>query len=431
MNLIDNLFKLTANRTNFRRECLAGMTTFFTMAYIIFVNPVILGSTGMDWQAVFVATCLVAAIGSLLTGVMSNYPIAVAPGMALNSYFAYVVVQGLGYSWQTALGAVFISGIIFFILTLTRIRNWIVEAIPENINIGLSVGIGIFIMLLALKNIGMINSDPDIFITLGQVQHTIALLFILGLCLIFAFDRLKIPGSIILSILTITIVSVVLGINKFQGVYSLPPSILPTFFALNVSNILNLSGLTVIFSFVLVALFDATGTLIGLLAQPKLIKNPEKEKRLFYALMADSIATIMGALLGTSSTSPFIESAAGIRAGGRTGLTPVIVAALFLFALFFSPLAATVPNYAASAALFYIGLLIIKNVVALNIHDYSEFIPSVVTLTLIPLTFSIADGLGWGILSYMMIKIILGKARSLNYMLLTLGIIFVVYLSLQ
>ncbi|OGT35579.1 MAG: guanine permease [Gammaproteobacteria bacterium RIFCSPHIGHO2_12_FULL_37_14] len=431
MNLIDNLFKLTANRTNFRRECLAGMTTFFTMAYIIFVNPVILGSTGMDWQAVFVATCLVAAIGSLLTGVMSNYPIAVAPGMALNSYFAYVVVQGLGYSWQTALGAVFISGIIFFILTLTRIRNWIVEAIPENINIGLSVGIGIFIMLLALKNIGMINSDPDIFITLGQVQHTIALLFILGLCLIFAFDRLKIPGSIILSILTITIVSVVLGINKFQGVYSLPPSILPTFFALNVSNILNLSGLTVIFSFVLVALFDATGTLIGLLAQPKLIKNPEKEKRLFYALMADSIATIMGALLGTSSTSPFIESAAGIRAGGRTGLTPVIVAALFLLALFFSPLAATVPNYAASAALFYIGLLIIKNVVALNIHDYSEFIPSVVTLTLIPLTFSIADGLGWGILSYIMIKIILGKARSLNYMLLTLGIIFVVYLSLQ
>ncbi|HLB42831.1 MAG TPA: NCS2 family permease [Gammaproteobacteria bacterium] len=431
MNVIDHLFKLTENRADFRTECLAGLTTFFTMAYIIFVNPAILSSTGMDWRAVFVATCLVAAIGSLLIGFMSNFPIAVAPGMALNAYFAYVVVEGLGYSWQTALGAVFISGIIFFILTITRIRNWMIEAIPENINIALSVGIGIFIMLLALKNIGIVSMDPTIFITIGHVQYTIALLFIVGVCLIFIFERMKIPGSIILSILIVTLISIVLGVNKFQGIYSLPPSISPTFFALNVSSILHLSGLTVISSFVLVALFDATGTLIGLLAQPKLIKNPDKEERLFYALMADSMTTIAGSLLGTSSTSPFIESAAGIRAGGRTGLTAVVVGILFLFALFFAPLAATIPNYAASAALFYVGILIIKNVVALNSHDYSEFIPGIVTIAMIPITFSIADGLGWGILSYIVMKLIMGKGKSLNWMVLVLGAIFLVYLSLQ
>ena len=430
MNVLNRLFKLSENHSTVRQECLAGLTTFFTMAYIIFINPVILGSTGMDWQSVFVATCLVAALGSILTGFMSNYPIAVAPGMALNAYFAYVVVQSLGYSWQAALGAVFVSGIIFFLLTISRIRNWIVEAIPENINIGLSVGIGIFIMLLALKNIGIININPQIFIGIGDVQYQVALLFLMGLGFIFIFERLRVPGSIILSILVVTIISVLIGINKFQGIYSFPPSMSRTFLALNLSDILNPAGLSVIFSFVLVALFDATGTLIGLLSQPKLIENPEKEQRLFYALMADSMATIAGSLLGTSSTSPFIESAAGIRSGGRTGLTALVVGVLFLLALFFSPLAATIPSYAASAALFYVGLLIIKNVVALNIRDYSEFIPAVVTITLIPLTLSIADGLGWGLLSYIGIKICVGKARSLNKMLLTLGGVFIVYFCL-
>lgn len=424
-------FQFQKNQTSFGTELLAGFTTYLTMCYIIFVNPNILHTTGMDLGAVFVATCLVTALGSFLIGVMSNYPVAIAPGMALNIYFSYVVVQALGLSWQDALGTVFVSGVIFLLLTLTKIRRLLIESVPDTLNIGISIGIGIFIALLALKSGDVIKANQNTIITLGNIKSASTLLFFLGFCTIVILEYHKILGSIIIGILGITLIGIVLGVNQFHGIFSLPPSIQPTLLKLNIKETLNIQGFSVIFAFLLVALFDSTGTLIGVLQQPEFTKDQKRTNRISLALVAESIATTAGSLLGTSSTSPFIESASGIGEGGRTGFTAIVVAILFLFSLFLSPLAATIPNYAVAPALLYIGVLMIKNVKYLECDDFSEFVPSILTAIMIPFTFSIADGLGFGIISYVLIKIFCGKYKDINIILIALSIIFILYFIIR
>ncbi|MFN7095982.1 MAG: NCS2 family permease [Gammaproteobacteria bacterium] len=427
LTTIDKLFKLQKNSTTIKTEMLAGFSTFLTMSYIMFINPQILHLTGMDLGAVFVATCLVAALGSIFTGIVANYPIAVAPGMALNVYFTYVVVQALGLPWQTALGAVFISGLIFLALVLTPVRYWLVDSIPECLNIGIAIGIGIFIALLALKSSGVIIPSQNTFMTLGNLASLPILLFFVGFCLIVILEHLKISGSIIISIIGVTLLGILLKVAKFHGIFSMPPSVMPTLFAFDSKALLNVQGLSVILSFLLVALFDSTGTLIGLSQEKIFFDDPERKQKISRALIVDSATTVVGACVGTSSVSPFIESESGIRAGGRTGLTAITVGVLFLLALFLSPLAATIPDYAVAPALLFVGILMIKNVIHLNSDDLSDFVPSVVTALMIPCTFSIADGLGLGMISYVLIKLFTGKYKEINWMLSILSIIFVVY----
>ncbi len=424
---INNFFQIPEQHSSIKTESLAGFTTFLTMAYIILVNPAILSSTGMNPGATFVATCLAAAIGSFLTGVMSNYPVAVAPSMALNIYFAYIVVGSLGYSWQTALGAVFISGVLFFILTITSIKKWIINAVPQSLNIAIAVGIGLFIALIALKTGGIIVAEPHTMMTLGKITSLPTLLFLFGFCLIVVLDRKKVPGAMIIGIIATSIIGISLGISQFHGVFSMPPSLSDTFMKINVKDTLHQEGYAIIFSFFLVALFDTTGTLLGLLQQTKLHNDERRVKRLSNALLANSVTTIAGSLMGTSTTSPYIESAAGVRAGGKTGLTPVIVSLLFLLALFLSPLASTIPSYATAPALLFVAVLMIQHITHIHWDDTTESIPSVITALMIPFSFSIADGIGLGFICYVVIKLLAGKWRELNPILVLLALVFVLY----
>lgn len=428
---LNTFFKLDENNTTIKTELLAGLTTFLTMSYIIFVNPQILSSTGMDLGAVFVATCIVTVIGSFLLGILANYPIAIAPGMALNVYFAFTIVQALGHSWQSTLGAVFISGILFCILTITRLRYWLIESIPESLNIGISVGIGIFIILLALKSGGIIKANSKTLITLGDIRSLPTALFILGFFIIATLDYHKVLGAILIGILSITLISILMGASQFHGIFALPPSIKPTLFAFNLQDTFSSSGFSIIVAFVLIALFDGTGTLVGLLRLDRFTADPQKNKKISRALFADSVATISGAFLGTSSTSPFIESEAGIRAGGSTGLTAITVAFLFLLSLFLLPLTMSIPGCAVAPALLYVGILMVKNVIDLNVRDFSEFMPSIVTAIMIPFSFSIADGFGLGLISYILFKLLSGQYKALNLTLIFLGLLFIGYFMLR
>lgn len=422
---LDRFFKLTQHNTTSRIEILAGITTFLTMAYILFASPAIMASAGMDSRSVFIATCLVTAIGSLLIGVLSNYPITLAPGMALNVYFSYTIVQSLGYSWQSALGAVFIAGVLFLIMSVTNIRRHILQSLPESLCIAVAAGLGIFIALIALKTAGIVIANPKTIVALGHIGSWQGLLFLFGFCFITILEYYHIPGSIVISILATTLLSIVFKISEFHGIISLPPAHNVSFFALDLQHLWNQQGIAVILTFLIVALFDSTGTLVGLLQFSGLSKDTQKTKRLSNALAAESIATITGSLLGTSSTSPYIESSAGIKAGGRTGLTAVTVALLFLCAIFFSPLAQTIPTYATSSALLFIACLMMRNITNLDWNDLTECVPSLLTALMIPFTFSIADGFGVGIISYVILKICCKKTQELNPMLITLALIFI------
>jgi AGZA family xanthine/uracil permease-like MFS transporter len=427
LQLLERFFKLAKYETSVKTELLAGLTTFLTMAYILFANPAILASAGMDSQSVFVATCLVSAIGSLCMGLFSNYPIAIAPGMALNVYFSYTIVQSLGYSWQSALGAVFVSGILFLVMSLTHLRRLIIQSLPEDLCIAVAAGLGIFIALIALKSAGIIVANPKTLVALGQVGSLTGLLFLFGFCLITLLEHYRIPGSIVLSILATTALSILFKLSAFHGILALPPAHNTAWLAFDIKNIWNEQGIAVILTFLLVALFDSTGTLVGLLQYSGLAKDTKRTERLSNALVTESIATIAGSLLGTSSTSPYIESSAGIKAGGRTGLTAVTVALLFLCSLFFSPLAETIPSCATSAALLFIACLMMRNLLNINWGHLSNSIPSIITTIMIPFTFSIADGFGIGIISYVILKIGCRETKDLNPVLLALAIIFVGY----
>jgi AGZA family xanthine/uracil permease-like MFS transporter len=423
MNWTERVFKLQEHGTNVRTELVAGLTTFLTMAYIIFVNPSILGDAGMPKDSVFVATCLIAALGTTIMGLYANYPIALAPGMGLNAYFAYVVVLQMGFTWQAALGAVFVSGCLFLAITLLGLRGLIIRGIPLSLRYAITVGIGLFLALIALKSAGIVAGDKNTFVTLGDLHQPTVVLAVLGFVLIAVLDKLKVPGAILIGIVAVTIGSFFFGGNQFRGVFSMPPSIEPTLFQLDIKAALTGGILNVILVFFLVELFDATGTLMGVAKRAGLLV-PGKMDRLNKSLLADSGAIFAGALLGTSSTTAYVESAAGVQAGGRTGLTALTVAVLFLACLFIAPLAGVVPAYATAPALFFVACLMLRELTELNWDDTTEVIPAAVTALAMPFTYSIANGLAFGFITYAALKLFTGRAREAHWMVWVIGGIF-------
>ena len=420
MELLERTFKLKEHGTNVRTEIVAGVTTFLTMAYIIFVNPSILGDAGMPKDAVFVATCLVAAFGSAIMALYANYPIAMAPGMGLNAYFAYVVVGAMGFTWQAALGAVFISGCLFMLVTVLRIREQIIKGIPQSLRLAITVGIGLFLALIALKSAGIVVASPATAVTLGDLHSPHVVLAVLGFFLIVALDRLKVRGAILIGIIAVTVSSFFFADNKFQGIFSAPPSIAPTFLQLDIKTALTAGLLNVVLVFFLVELFDATGTLMGVARRAGLLVEGKME-RLNKALFADSGAILAGSVLGTSSTTAYVESASGVQAGGRTGLVSLTVAALFLACLFIAPLAGAVPPYATAPALFYVAGLMMRDLTELEWDDTTEVLPAIVTALTMPFTYSIANGLAFGFITYGIIKLITGQARQVHWMVWVIG----------
>ncbi|QGY01676.1 NCS2 family permease [Methylobacterium mesophilicum SR1.6/6] len=421
--LLERTFRLAEHGTSVRTEVLAGLTTFLTMAYIVFVNPSILAEAGMPRGAVFVATCLVAALGSLIMGLYANYPIALAPGMGLNAYFTYVIVQGLGFTWQAALGAVFISGLCFLAVTLTGLRALIVDGIPRSMRIAITVGIGLFLAIIALKNAGVVAASPATFVTLGDLHKPETVLAVIGFLIVAVLSARKVRAALLTSILTVTALSFVFAGNTFQGVVALPPSLAPTFLALDVSGALSAGLMNVILVLFLVELFDATGTLMGVASRAGLLTD-DRLPRLNRALMADSAAVFAGSLLGTSSTTAYLESASGVEQGGRTGLTAATVAALFVACLFFAPLAAAVPAYATAPALFYVACLMLRELVALDWDDLTEAIPACVTALLMPFTYSIATGVSLGFIIYAVLKLLTGRAREVKPVVWVIAVVF-------
>lgn len=423
--MLEKLFQLRQHGTTVRTEILAGITTFLTMSYIIFVNPEILSSTGMDRDAVFVATCLAAALGTLIMAFVANWPIGMAPGMGLNAFFAFTVVGAMGYSWQQALGAVFISGVIFVLLTVTGIRSWLIDGIPKSLRSAIAAGIGLFLAIIALGASGIVVANPATKVGLGDLTSAPALFAMLGFFVIAALDALKVRGAILIGILTVTILSMLTGNNQFNGLFDTPPSLAPTFFQLDIMGALHTGFIHVILVLVLVEVFDATGTMIGVATRANLL--PEgKPNRLGRALFADSTAIVAGSFLGTSSTTAYIESASGVQAGGRTGLTALTVAILFLLALFFSPLAGSVPGYATAPALLYVAGLMLREVTEIDWSDITEATPAALTVIMMPFTYSIANGLAFGFISYVVLKGITGKFRDIHIATLLVAALFVI-----
>ncbi len=428
--MLERLFQLNAHNTNVRTEILAGVTTFLTMAYILFVNPSILGETGMDKGAVFVATCLAAAFGSAVMGLIANYPIALAPGMGLNAFFTYTVVMGMGHTWQVALGAVFLSACLFFLLSIFKIREWIINSIPLELRSAIAAGIGLFLALIALQNAGIVAANPATMVGLGDLGSPAALLAILGFFLIIGLEALRITGAVLISILVVTGLSILLGVSQFGGVVSMPPSLAPTFMQLDIAGALDVGLISVIFAFLFVDLFDNSGTLIAVAKKAGLMRKDGHLPKMGRALIADSTAALGGSLLGTSTTTSYIESAAGVSAGGRTGLTAIVVAVLFLFALFFAPLAGSVPAFATAPALLFVAVLMASGMAEIEWSDITVAAPVVVTALAMPLTYSIATGIAFGFITWVAAKTLAGRFRELNGMLVALAIFCVIKLAL-
>jgi len=423
---LEHRFGLEAAGSNVRTEFLAGFATFLAMAYIMFVNPAILSQAGMDFGATFVATCLAAAIGTALMGLAANYPVALAPGMGLNAYFAFVVVPAAGGSWQIALACVFISGVLFFLLSVTPFREWLINSIPLNLKYGISAGIGLFLAIIGLRAAGIVVDHPATLVTLGDLKSTTTLLACLGLLLIVALYIHRVPGAIIIGVLTVTALAVWLGLQEFKGVASIPPSIGPTLLQLDVAGSLQLAFVTIIFTFLLVDLLDTAGTLIAVSEHGNLLDEHGRLQRLRPALLADSSATVIGALLGTSTTTSYIESAAGIQEGGRTGLTAVVVAVLFLLGIFLAPLAETVPGYATAPALIFVAILMTSGLAKLSWGDPTDYIPAMLTAILMPLTYSIATGIGIGFVAYTLLKALSGRFAEVNMAVALIALLYVV-----
>jgi AGZA family xanthine/uracil permease-like MFS transporter len=430
IGMLNSLFKLQENGSTVSREILAGLTTFFTMCYIIIVAPSILSHAGMQFESVMVATCLVVAAGSILCGLLANYPVALAPGLGLLSYFAFVVVGQLGYSWQAGLGTVLLAGLIFFIITITRVRELIIKAIPKSLGYATAAGIGLFIGFIALKNVGLVVANAHTLVALGNVHSPQILLCILGFFIIAVLTRLDVPGAMIIGMFLVSIVGWLTGEAKWQGLFAMPDFTGQTLMALDMHHVLSMAGIPVIFTFLLVALFDSTGSLIALSLHLPQADEKLKAKKINRALVSESLSTMLGSVLGVTTTAPFIENAAGIKAGGRTGLTAIVVAICFLLAVFLGPLATSIPEFATSSALFFVACIMIRPASYIDWDDLTETIPATITLMTIPLTFSIVDGVGLGVLAYSILKLSAGKWREVHPMLAILAILFIAYFSL-
>ena len=422
---LNQLFELDANNTNIKKEILGGFTTFITMAYIIFVNPQIMSATGMDLGAIFVGTCLAAAIASFVMGFFANWPIGLAPGMGLNAFFTFTVVGEMGYSWEVALGAVFLAGILFFVMSITKLRSWMISSIPLNLRIAMGAGVGLFIGLIGLKNGGIIISNDATLLSLGNFTNIETLLSVAGFLIISALSVRKIPGAIIIGILSVTFIAFMLGLIEYNGIVSMPPDISPILLKLDIVGALNIGMLTIIMSFLFVNLFDTTGTLVGVATRANLINDDGEAIGLNKALKADSGASIIGTFFGCSPVTSYVESSAGVEAGGRTGLTAVVVGILFIFAMFLSPLATVIPAYATAGALIYVAILMLGGMEKLDWSNVIELLPALVIIVMIPLTFSIADGIALGFLTYVSLKISNGEIKTISYGAWFLTLIFI------
>ncbi|RXJ73101.1 guanine permease [Veronia nyctiphanis] len=422
--MLERLFKLKEQGTDVRTEIIAGLTTFLTMAYIIFVNPQILSETGMDRGAVFVATCVAAAIGCFIMGFIANYPVAQAPGMGLNAFFTYTVVFQMGYSWQVALAAVFLSGVCFILLSLFQVRQWIINSIPMSLRTGITAGIGMFLALIALENSGIVVDHPATLVALGDITAFGPAMAALGFFLTIGLVNRGIKGAVMLAILVVTAISVLTGNVEYSGLMSMPPSVAPTFLQLDFAGAFEVGLISIVFAFLFVDLFDTAGTLVGVAQRAKLTDENGNVPRLGRALLADSTATSVGALFGTSNTTSYIESVSGVAEGGRTGLTAVVVGILFLLALFFSPLAGMVPAYATAGALFYVAILMMSGLVNVDWRDLTEAAPVGVVCLMMPLTYSIASGIGLGFIAYAAIKAFSGKVKEVHISIWILAALF-------
>jgi AGZA family xanthine/uracil permease-like MFS transporter len=422
---LDNYFGLRKNGTSVRTELIAGLTTFLTMVYIVFVNPAILSKTGMDAGAVFVATCIAAAVSTLVMALYANYPIALAPGMGINAFFAFTVVLTYKYTWQQALAAVFCSGVIFFLISVFRIRQYVIDSIPHNLKLAVSAGVGLFLGIIALEEAKVVVDHPATLVTLGDLRHWEPVLMLLGFVLIAALNYRRIMGGTLIGILVVAIIGIPLGLSKFSGVVSMPPSIAPTLLQLDFSKIGEATFLIVVFSILFIDVFDNAGTLIGVTHRTGLMKDG-KLARMKEALISDSFAAMFGSLIGTSTTTSYIESAAGVQAGARTGLSSVFVAIFFLLALFFSPLAGMIPAYATAAALFYVACVMARGLAEVDWEDITEYAPAVVAAVTMPLTYSIATGIGLGFITYALLKILSGRIKEAAPAVLILAAIFAI-----
>ena len=422
---LDNFFKTKAHNTDVQTEIVAGITTFITMAYIIFVNPQMMAQTGMDHGAIFVGTCLAAAVACLFMGLFANWPVGLAPGMGLNAFFTYTVVGEMGYAWETALGAVFIAGVLFFIMSITPLRRWMLDSIPLNLRVAMGAGVGLFIGFIGLKNGGIIISDGATFLSLGDFTNSSTLLAGLGFLLIAILSIRKIPGAIIIGILTVTLLSIILNLVEFDGIFALPPDVTPVFLELDIFGALDIAMISVIVSFLFVNLFDTAGTLFGVASRANFFNETGNIRNMDKALKADSSSSIFGSFFGCAPVTSYVESSAGIETGGRTGLTAVVVGILFLLATFLSPFAAAVPAYATSGALIYVAILMLSGMEKLNWDDQSELLPALVMVVMIPLTFSIANGIALGFLAYVSIKVFIGKFSNISSGAWFLTLVFV------
>ena len=422
-SFLDRFFKIKESGSSVRTEVLAGLTTFLAMSYILVINPSILKDAGMDSNAVFVATCISSAFACMMMGLLANYPIALAPGMGLNAYFTYTVVKGMGISWQVALGAVFVSGIVFIILSLFKVREAIVNSLPNSLKYSIGGGIGLFLALVALKSAEVVVSNPTTLVSLGDIHSPQVLLTIVGFCFIVTLEHFRIRGGIIIGILVITAIASVAGLNEFKGIFAPVPSLAPTFLQLDFHDLFSMSLVSVIFVFFFVDLFDSTGVLIGVAGRAGLLVDG-KLPRVKKALLADSTAIVVGAGLGTSSTTAYVESAAGAAAGGRTGLTAVVVGLLMLASLWFSKLAASVPAYATAPALLYVGVLMMRSMTEIDWKDVSEAAPAFFTLIFMPFAYSIADGIAMGFISYALIKLFCGRVKEVSYMVWIIAVLW-------
>ena len=422
---IEKFFAIEDHNTSIQKEILAGLTTFITMAYIVFVNPQMMAQAGMDYGAIFVGTCLAASFACIFMGLYANWPVGLAPGMGLNAFFTYTVVGEMGYSWEVALGAVFIAGILFFIMSITPLRRWMLDSIPLNLRIAMGAGVGLFIGFIGLKNGGIIVANGATFLSLGDFTNPSTLLAGLGFLLISILSIRKIPGAIIIGILAITLISIFLNLVKFDGVFALPPDLTPVLMELDIIGALDVAMLSVIVSFLFVNLFDTAGTLFGVATRANLIDKSGDIQDLDKALKVDSSSSVFGSFMGCAPVTSYVESSAGIEAGGRTGMTAVVVGVLFLLATFLSPLAAAVPAYATAGALIYVAILMLSGMESLNWDDQSELLPALIMVVMIPLTFSIANGIALGFLAYVSIKVFVGEISKISSGAWFLTIIFV------
>ncbi|MGL5347914.1 MAG: NCS2 family permease [Peptostreptococcaceae bacterium] len=428
-SFLDRTFKLSEHNTNVRTEILAGITTFMTMAYILVVNSNILADAGMDKGAVFAATAIAACIGSCVMGFLANYPIALAPGMGLNAFFAYTVVLGMGYDWQFALCAVLIEGLIFILLTITNVREKIIDCIPSILKHAVTAGIGLFIALIGLSNAGIVVNGEGTILALGNLTDPLVLLTIVGLLLAGVLLAKNVKGAFLIGMIVISAIGMVAGLVALpQGIVSAAPSLKPVFLqALSVSpsEIFSLDMLVVVFTFLFVDLFDTVGCLVGVASKGNMLDENGKLPKAKQALFADAIGTTAGALLGTSTVTAYIESAAGIGEGGRTGLTAVTTGLLFLLSLFFAPVFTAIPTQATAPVLILVGVMMASSLTKIDFSDFTNAIPAFLTVAMMPLAYSIADGIIFGIISFTVLKLATNKKEDINISLILLSILFI------